>query len=208
MVEKGLLGNKSKQGFYKKTKGEKRRPSSTTTPGRVRPGRSGPSSRRSRPARGSRTRATRMRTVLGGSDKGAAAGLAATADTLIYASNRIPEIADDVVNVDNAMRWGFNWELGPFELGRARRGRDRERAEARGSRCRRRLGVDRFYGQGGRRNATSTSTRGRRRDVRAPAGSVDLAAAQEGRRRGGAATPARRSSTWATASAASSSTPR
>jgi 3-hydroxyacyl-CoA dehydrogenase len=35
--------------------------------------------------------------------------------TLIYAANRIPEIADDVVSVDNAMKWGFGWDLGPFE---------------------------------------------------------------------------------------------
>jgi 3-hydroxyacyl-CoA dehydrogenase len=38
------------------------------------------------------------------------------ANTLIYAANRIPEIADDIVNVDNAMKWGFGWELGPFEI--------------------------------------------------------------------------------------------
>lgn len=37
------------------------------------------------------------------------------AGTLIYAANRIPEIADDIVAVDNAMKWGFGWELGPFE---------------------------------------------------------------------------------------------
>ncbi|HZA67189.1 MAG TPA: 3-hydroxyacyl-CoA dehydrogenase family protein [Geminicoccaceae bacterium] len=36
--------------------------------------------------------------------------------TLCYAAGLIPEIADDVVNVDRAMRWGFNWENGPFEL--------------------------------------------------------------------------------------------
>jgi len=41
---------------------------------------------------------------------------ATTADTLIYAANRIPEIADDIVNIDNAIRWGFNWTLGPFEM--------------------------------------------------------------------------------------------
>ncbi|MBM3803520.1 MAG: 3-hydroxyacyl-CoA dehydrogenase/enoyl-CoA hydratase family protein [Acidimicrobiia bacterium] len=35
--------------------------------------------------------------------------------TLVYAANRVPEIADDIVSVDNAMKWGFNWELGPFE---------------------------------------------------------------------------------------------
>lgn len=37
------------------------------------------------------------------------------ARTLVYAAERIGEIADDVVNVDRAMCWGFNWLLGPFE---------------------------------------------------------------------------------------------
>ncbi len=36
--------------------------------------------------------------------------------TLRYAAGLVPEIADDIVNVDNAIRWGFNWTLGPFEL--------------------------------------------------------------------------------------------
>ena len=36
-------------------------------------------------------------------------------DSLVYAANRIPEIADDIVNVDNAMKWGFGRDLGPFE---------------------------------------------------------------------------------------------
>src|SRR5260370_38360967 len=36
--------------------------------------------------------------------------------TLCYTADRIPEIADTVVEVDRAMRWGFNWELGPFEV--------------------------------------------------------------------------------------------
>ncbi|MEE8409240.1 MAG: 3-hydroxyacyl-CoA dehydrogenase/enoyl-CoA hydratase family protein [Myxococcota bacterium] len=35
--------------------------------------------------------------------------------SLCYTARRIPEIADDIVNVDRAMRWGFNWALGPFE---------------------------------------------------------------------------------------------
>jgi 3-hydroxyacyl-CoA dehydrogenase len=35
--------------------------------------------------------------------------------TLLYAARRVGEIADDLVNIDRAMRWGFNWELGPFE---------------------------------------------------------------------------------------------
>ena len=34
----------------------------------------------------------------------------------LYAARRVPEIADSVVDVDRAMRWGFAWELGPFEV--------------------------------------------------------------------------------------------
>ncbi len=37
------------------------------------------------------------------------------ARTLIYCGNRIPEISDDIVSVDNAMKWGFGWVMGPFE---------------------------------------------------------------------------------------------
>jgi 3-hydroxyacyl-CoA dehydrogenase len=36
--------------------------------------------------------------------------------TLCYAADLVPEIADDLVNIDRAMRWGFNWAKGPFEL--------------------------------------------------------------------------------------------
>ncbi|MCA1626681.1 MAG: enoyl-CoA hydratase/isomerase family protein, partial [Acidobacteria bacterium] len=35
--------------------------------------------------------------------------------TMRYAANRIPEIANNVVDVDRALRWGFGWELGIFE---------------------------------------------------------------------------------------------
>jgi 3-hydroxyacyl-CoA dehydrogenase len=37
-------------------------------------------------------------------------------NTLCYAANRIPEISDDTISIDNAMKWGYNWEKGPFEL--------------------------------------------------------------------------------------------
>jgi len=37
------------------------------------------------------------------------------ADGCIYAAERMPEIADRIIEVDNAMRWGFNLDLGPFE---------------------------------------------------------------------------------------------
>ena len=36
--------------------------------------------------------------------------------TLHYSSALVPEISDDIVNVDRAMRWGFAWAQGPFEL--------------------------------------------------------------------------------------------
>ena len=38
-----------------------------------------------------------------------------TKKLLLYSANLIPEIADDIVNIDRALRWGFNWKLGPFE---------------------------------------------------------------------------------------------
>jgi len=41
---------------------------------------------------------------------------AALADLWTYAANCVPEISDSIVEIDRAMRLGFNWELGPFEL--------------------------------------------------------------------------------------------
>ena len=35
--------------------------------------------------------------------------------SLVYSALRLGEIADDIVSIDQAMRWGFNWDLGPFE---------------------------------------------------------------------------------------------
>ena len=34
---------------------------------------------------------------------------------LVYAADKLGEIADSIQDIDNAMKWGFNWELGPFE---------------------------------------------------------------------------------------------
>src|SRR5439155_979606 len=42
--------------------------------------------------------------------------LSALSDLWNYSANRIPEISDSIVEIDRAMRLGFNWELGPFEL--------------------------------------------------------------------------------------------
>ncbi|MEW6264588.1 MAG: 3-hydroxyacyl-CoA dehydrogenase/enoyl-CoA hydratase family protein [Thermodesulfobacteriota bacterium] len=51
-----------------------------------------------------------------GQDKAAEFIFRTISASLIYSANRIPEIADDILNVDNAMKWGFAWELGPFEI--------------------------------------------------------------------------------------------
>jgi 3-hydroxyacyl-CoA dehydrogenase len=59
--------------------------------------------------------AGKMQAIVFGQDKGARFVWRAVADNLIYAANRIPEIADTLVEIDNAMRWGFNFEMGPFE---------------------------------------------------------------------------------------------
>lgn len=58
----------------------------------------------------------RVKTLLEANDRAAEFAWRTLRDTLVYAAKRIPEIADDVVNIDNAMKWGYNWELGPFEL--------------------------------------------------------------------------------------------
>lgn len=58
----------------------------------------------------------RIKTVLTANDEAGKFAWLATRDILCYAAERVPEIADDIVNVDNAMKWGFNWELGPFEI--------------------------------------------------------------------------------------------
>ncbi|MCP4204776.1 MAG: 3-hydroxyacyl-CoA dehydrogenase [bacterium] len=39
-----------------------------------------------------------------------------TIGTLSYAARRLGEVADDVTNIDRAMRWGFGWQQGPFEV--------------------------------------------------------------------------------------------
>jgi 3-hydroxyacyl-CoA dehydrogenase len=65
----------------------------------------------------------RLRTLLGldgaGPQKADKSGQflwSALADLWTYAANRVPEISDSIVEIDHAMKLGFNWELGPFEL--------------------------------------------------------------------------------------------
>ena len=57
----------------------------------------------------------RLRRMVGGDDRAAAFARTVLYETLAYSAARMPEIADDVVEVDRAMRWGFGWDRGPFE---------------------------------------------------------------------------------------------
>ena len=117
MVKKGLLGKKSDQGFFKKEKG------ADGPKYFYYDYKTGEYALSVRPKFASVETAKqiddpgkRLQAALSGTDKGAVFAWKNLRDTLIYTFNRVPEIADDIVNIDNAMKWGFNWELGPFEM--------------------------------------------------------------------------------------------
>ncbi len=60
--------------------------------------------------------AQRIRDMVAADDRAGQFAWQALSHSLVYAADLLGEIADDVVSVDRAMRWGFNWQLGPFEL--------------------------------------------------------------------------------------------
>jgi 3-hydroxyacyl-CoA dehydrogenase len=126
MLERKWLGDKTKGGFYKKVKGgagkEDERMALDWKTLEYHP-RQKPKFAVLDMAKNVDDLATRVRTLLGlesgAGQKGNRAGeflWAALADLWTYSANRIPEISDSVVEIDRAMRMGFNWELGPFEL--------------------------------------------------------------------------------------------
>ncbi len=57
-----------------------------------------------------------LKAVLTAGDQAADYAWAVLRDTLWYAASLVPEIADDVASVDEAMRLGYNWKKGPFEM--------------------------------------------------------------------------------------------
>jgi len=52
-----------------------------------------------------------------GEDKGSVFAWKLFANTAIYAGNRLGEVADDIVNIDNAVKWGFAWDVGSLKRG-------------------------------------------------------------------------------------------
>ncbi len=117
MVAKGLLGNKSKQGFFKKVKGEEGQEFFYYD---YKSGEYAPSQRPKfasvDAAKSIDDPGKRLKSLISAGDKASLFAWVNLRDTLLYTFKRIPEIADDIVNIDNAMKWGFNWELGPFEM--------------------------------------------------------------------------------------------
>jgi 3-hydroxyacyl-CoA dehydrogenase len=70
-------------------------------------------------AKNAATLAERLRLLLANDpakDKAAAFLWPFLATLWNFAADRIGEVADDAVSIDRAMRAGFNWELGPFEM--------------------------------------------------------------------------------------------
>lgn len=59
--------------------------------------------------------AERIRKTVMGDDRAGEIAWPAISRTLVYAAERVPEISPEIADVDRALRWGFNWDLGPFE---------------------------------------------------------------------------------------------
>lgn len=122
MVEKKWLGSKSGQGFYKKTRidGKKAILSLNVetleygAQGKLKTGALGAA----RKINDVGERVTKVLTFDEGQEEKDRASVLArevTLATMAYSARRIGEIADDVLNIDRGLRWGFNREIGPFE---------------------------------------------------------------------------------------------
>ncbi|MGA7401542.1 MAG: 3-hydroxyacyl-CoA dehydrogenase NAD-binding domain-containing protein [Candidatus Sulfotelmatobacter sp.] len=126
MIQRKWLGDKTKGGFYKKVKtGEGKEDERMALDWKTleyHP-RQKPKFAALDMAKNIEDTGARLRMLLGlegsGPQKGDKAGAflwASLSDLWTYSANRVPEISDSIVEIDRAMRLGFNWELGPFEL--------------------------------------------------------------------------------------------
>jgi 3-hydroxyacyl-CoA dehydrogenase len=118
MIDKGLLGEKSGSGFYKKdrdTQGNRIILSLKTESMEYAP-RESIKFDSLKEAENIANLRERLKFLYYGDDLAGQFTFRTQSETLIYAARRIPEISDDIVNIDNAIKWGFNKELGPFEI--------------------------------------------------------------------------------------------
>jgi len=122
MMKRGWLGDKTGSGFYKRVKkaGDSEiltldwqkmeyRPRQKAKFGSIEAGKQIEETRE-------RIRALSGPGMDGKGDKANRFLWACLSENCLYAARRVPEIANSVVDVDRAMRWGFAWELGPFEV--------------------------------------------------------------------------------------------
>ena len=117
MIENNMLGEKSGQGFYKKVKdseGNKIILSLDYTTLEYSPQEKVRLASLEAAKNISGT-AQKIKSLYSAKDAAGQFTFTTLTETLIYSANRIPEIAD-IVNVDNAMKWGFAWKMGPFEI--------------------------------------------------------------------------------------------
>jgi 3-hydroxyacyl-CoA dehydrogenase len=113
MIERGWIGEKAKQGFYRKDGADilTLDPSSMTYRARQ-----APKLPPLETAKGIEDVGDRIRMLFLGTDKAGTFLRATLGATLLYAARVAPTIAHSIDDVDRAMRWGFAWELGPFEV--------------------------------------------------------------------------------------------
>ena len=112
LIERGWIGEKAGQGFYKRQGPD----ILTLDPAALeyRP-RQSPRLPSLDAARTTDDPGARIRTLFLGKDKVGAFLRHTLGPTLLYAARVAPSIAYSIDDVDRAMRWGFGWELGPFE---------------------------------------------------------------------------------------------
>lgn len=117
LIDQGALGEKSGAGFYKKVRKEDGSSEILVVDLETGAYRSQTKPRFDslKAARSAELPGEGAKIIVNHGDRASKFVWASTADVLLYAANRMGEIADDVVNIDGAMRWGFGWDQGPFE---------------------------------------------------------------------------------------------
>jgi 3-hydroxyacyl-CoA dehydrogenase len=118
MADKNLLGNKTKAGFYKTelTPEWKKVRKVLNLETLEYEDLERPTFPCLDAAKKAGTLIEKINIVLKADDKAGKFAWRLAANSFQYAGNRIPEIADTIVEIDNAMKWGYNFEMGPFEL--------------------------------------------------------------------------------------------
>ncbi len=112
LVEKGWTGSKAKQGFMRKgASGDIEVIDFATLEYRPRDKKEFASTSAAKGSPAARIK----KVVVDGEDQAAQFARFVTLKSLAYSARRLGEIADDIVNVDRGMRWGFNWDIGPFQ---------------------------------------------------------------------------------------------